>query len=67
MDAREKRELREHKRAIKRLGNQRLRREAKRVLSESPDDAPDIEPDYGRFRSADFNGLDRNTPRSRPG
>lgn len=65
MDHREKRELREHKRTIKQLGNQKLRRDVRRAIAESPDEAADLEPDYGRFRSADLNGMDRDATRRR--
>lgn len=60
MDHREKRELREHKRRVKRAGNQRIRRQVKRALSEIPDEASDLQTSYGRFRSSDLNGLDRS-------
>lgn len=59
MDHREKRELREHKRRVKQAGNQRVRRQVRRALAEAPEDAVDLEPSYGRYRSAELNGLDR--------
>lgn len=58
MDHRDKRELREHKRRVKRAGNQRVRRQVKRALAEAPEDAIDLAPSYGRYRSSELNGLD---------
>jgi hypothetical protein len=64
MADRDRRELREIKRVVKRLGNQHARREAKRRLSEDPDDeALTDDPDYGRFRSGPLNGIDRDATR----
>ena len=60
---REKRELREQKREIKRAGTRRIRRLLKRDLVERPEDAPHSEPDYGGLRSAVLNGLDRDATR----
>lgn len=60
---REKRELREQKRAIKRAGTKRSRRLLKRELVERPEEAAFSEPSYGRYRSADLNGLDRDATR----
>ena len=57
-----KRELRQLKREIKRAGSQRRRRQLKRDLAENPEDAPFSEFDFGRFRSADMNGIDRRLP-----
>ncbi len=64
---RAKRELRELKREIKRAGKKRVRRLWKRDLVERPEEAPHSEPDYGRLRSADLNGMDRDATRARPG
>ena len=61
----EKREIRQLKREIKRKGNQRRRRVAKRLLSENPEDAPFEPDDFGRYRSAALNGLDRDATRRR--
>jgi len=60
---REKRELRQLKREIKRAGNKRLRRIARETLSDRPEEAHETEPDYGRHRSADLNGLDHDATR----
>jgi hypothetical protein len=54
-----KRELRELKREIKRAGGKRRRRLLKRGLAEHPEDAHNDSPGFGRFRSADLNGIDR--------
>ena len=61
----EKRQLREQKRLIKRAGNKHRRQQLKRVLHERPEDAPFAEPDVGRHRSADLNGIDRDATRRR--
>ncbi|HWE37953.1 MAG TPA: hypothetical protein VG406_15390 [Isosphaeraceae bacterium] len=58
-----KRELRERKRQLKRKGNQRVRRILKRGLAEDPENAADLAADYGRYRSADLNGLDADPAR----
>lgn len=65
MDSREKRALREQKRQIKRLGNQRLRRQVRQALTETPEEVTDLEPDYGKFRSEALNGMDRDMTRRR--
>jgi hypothetical protein len=60
---REKRELRELKRTIKRAGNKRRRRQLKRDVIEHPEEAASLEADFGRYRSADLNGIDRDATR----
>jgi hypothetical protein len=55
----EKRELRQLKREIKRAGSQRRRRQLKRDLIENPEEAHRSEFDFGRYRSAELNGIDR--------
>ena len=60
-----KRELREQKRVIKRSGSQRRRRMLKQALKEDPEDAPWVEPNFGRFSSAPFNGIDHDATRRR--
>ena len=62
---RTKREFREEKRVLKRAGGKRRRRELKRVLEESPDDVPFVEPDFGRLATAPLNGADRDATRHR--
>ena len=59
MDAREKRELRQWKREIKRRGTHHGRRELKRGLRDHPEDAADDTIQYGRYASRRLNGLDR--------
>jgi hypothetical protein len=53
------------KREIKRAGSQRRRRQWKRELRESPDEAPYSEDDFGRFSTAELNGLDHDNTRRR--
>ncbi len=55
-----KRELRQQKRAIKRMGGKRRRRQLKRGLAAHPEDAPFTELGFGRYASAPLNGLDRD-------
>jgi hypothetical protein len=60
-----KRELRQLKREIKRAGSQRRRRAWKRDLRENPEEAPFSQEDFGRFSTADLNGIDRDGTRQR--
>jgi hypothetical protein len=53
-----KRLLREEKRAVKKAGNRHRRRILKRSL-EAPESAHEAEPELGRNRSEEWNGLDR--------
>lgn len=53
-----KRELRETKRQIKRRGHKHRRQQLDRVLRENPEEAHLAIPTFGRYRSADLNGLD---------
>ncbi len=55
----DKRELRELKRVIKRAGNKLVRREAKRVLEENPEEAHTLQDSFDRLSSSEYNGLDR--------
>ena len=55
-----KRELREQKREIKRLGGKRRRRQLKRALAERPEDAPFATADFGRYASAPLNRIDND-------
>jgi hypothetical protein len=64
VDQDKKRELRQHKREIKRAGGKHRRRQLKQGLAEHPDEAHQDEPDLGKFRSDELNGFDR--PPSRP-
>lgn len=61
---REKRELRQLKREIKRKGSQHRRRVLKQALRDHPEDAAHDVPSVGKYVSAALNGLDR-TERSR--
>ena len=60
MEQDKKRELRQLKREIKRKGGKVRRRQLKQGLIENPEEAQDTVVDFGRFRSADLNGLDRH-------
>ncbi len=60
-----KRELREQKRVIKRAGHKHRRQILKKTLSESPDEAALFEDSFGRYRSAEFNGMDHDATRRR--
>jgi hypothetical protein len=61
-----KRELRQQKRALKQAGSQRRRRLLKQALREDPEDAGSSEADFGRYRTAPLNGMDRDATRRRP-
>jgi hypothetical protein len=58
-----KRELRQQKRDIKRAGGKRRRRQLKQGLAEHPEEARDTSFDFGRYRSATLNGIDRDATR----
>jgi hypothetical protein len=60
-----KRELRQQKREIKRDGSKYRRRLLKQGLAERPEDAPHTEGSFGRYSSAKFNGIDRDSTRKR--
>jgi hypothetical protein len=62
---RDKRDLREQKRILKRKGNQHNRREVRRRLAEHPEEAADIAVDFGRFGTAGLNGNDHDATRRR--
>lgn len=59
----EKRKLREHKRAVKKRGNKHRRQELKKNLSENPEEAAHANEELGRHRSADYNGIDKDSTR----
>ena len=63
MDQDQKRELRQLKREIKRAGGKRRRRQLKQGLAEHPEDAHQDSASFGRYRSADLNGIDRDSTR----
>jgi hypothetical protein len=60
-----KREIRELKREIKKAGNRKRRQQLKRQLQENPGEAADADVDVGRYRSAEYNGLDNDATRRR--
>jgi hypothetical protein len=62
---REKRELRQLKRDIKRAGVKRARLQLKRGLVDDPEEAHEASLDYGRHRSAGLNGIDNDSTRKR--
>lgn len=64
---REKREIRQLKRDIKKAGVKRARLQLKRGLTDDPETAHEDRVDYGRHRSAGLNGVDRDSTRKRPG
>ncbi|MGL4551234.1 MAG: hypothetical protein ACRC33_08600 [Gemmataceae bacterium] len=59
----EKRRHREMKRDVKKAGQRKLRRALDRALQQSPEDAADVEIDYGRDSSAPLNGADKDATR----
>jgi hypothetical protein len=58
-----KRERRQQKRELKRAGSQRRRRMLKQTLRENPEGALSSEFDFGRFRTAKMNGMDKDPTR----
>ncbi len=60
-----KREFRQAKRELKRDGVKHRRRELKRILVENPDEAHEVEGDFGRYQTAPLNGQDRDATRKR--
>ncbi|WP_435005996.1 hypothetical protein P12x_003695 [Tundrisphaera lichenicola] len=62
---REKREIRQLKRDIKRAGVKRARLELKRGLADDPEQAHEARIDFGRRASAPMNGLDHDSTRKR--
>jgi hypothetical protein len=61
----DKRRMRELKRAVKKRGNKHRRSQLKRDLAENPDEAAHSEEKLGRYRSEQYNGLDRDSTRER--
>jgi hypothetical protein len=55
----DKRQIRKHKKHIKRLGTKRVRRQLKKDLEADPNEAHRSEIDFGRLSSESLNGLDR--------
>lgn len=62
---RDKRELRQTKREVKRAGSKRRRRYLKRELRDDPEDAAHTEFRFGRDSSVPYNGLDQDSTRER--
>ena len=62
---REKRELRQLKRDVKRAGSKRRRRYLERELRDNPEDAAHTNFRFGRDSSARLNGLDQDATRRR--
>lgn len=63
---RDRREIRQLKRDIKRAGGKRRRRQLKQAIVERPEEAHEAAFDFGRLRSATLNGIDRDATRIRP-
>jgi hypothetical protein len=61
----DKRRYRQLKRDLKKAGNRKRRQYLKRQLAESPEDAAQIEFDFGRNSTVGRNGIDRDTTRRR--
>lgn len=61
----EKRRHRQMKRDVKKAGNRKVRRALDRVLRDAPEEAADVEIDYGRESSAPLNGIDKDATRRR--
>lgn len=61
----DKRRYRQLKRDIKKAGNRKRRQHLKRQLAESPEEAADVDFDFGRDSSAGLNGIDRDATRRR--
>ena len=63
MDGKDKKFYRELKRSIKRKGNRKRRRAARQDLAANPTEAHWFEEQFGKYRSAGLNGLDRPADR----
>jgi hypothetical protein len=50
---------------IKRAGHKHVRNIIKRTLTENPEEAAHIEDDFGKYRTAELNGIDRDLTRQR--
>jgi hypothetical protein len=62
---RDKKELRQLKRTIKKAGNKRRRQSLKRDLRDNPEDAAHSVFEFGDDSSATLNGMDRDSTRRR--
>jgi hypothetical protein len=61
----DKRQLRKLKRVVKKAGSKHRRRELKKQLAESPEEAAHAEENFGRSSSETLNGLDSDATRKR--
>jgi len=61
----DKRQFRQLKRDIKAAGNRKRRRTLQRALLDDPENAADVDFDFGRDSSAGMNGNDRDATRRR--
>jgi hypothetical protein len=55
----DKRQIRKHKKEVKRQGTKRVRRQLKKDLETAPEEAHRSEVDFGRLSSEPWNGLER--------
>ncbi len=60
-----KRDQRQTKRELKQAGSQHRRRQWKRELREDPEEAPYSGENFGRYSTAELNGMDRDGTRRR--
>ncbi len=58
-----KRRYRQLKRDLKKAGKRKRRQYLKRQLAESPEDAAQVEFDFGRDSTVGLNGIDRDATR----
>lgn len=61
----EKRNQRELKRAIKKAGNRKRRQHLKQTLRDTPEEAANVDFEFGRASSAPMNGIDKDATRKR--
>jgi hypothetical protein len=65
MPERDKRQLRNMKRVLKRRGNKHRRQKLKRELAENPEDAAHADEEVVKYRSDTLNRLDNDSTRKR--
>ena len=65
MPDKDKRMLRDLKRALKKRGNKHRRAELKKNLANNPEEAAHAEEDLGRYRSDTLNKLDNDSTRKK--
>lgn len=58
-----RRDQRQAKRELKQAGSQHRRRQLKRELRENPEDAHRSEENFGRYSTAELNGIDNDSTR----